>query len=32
MEIAQGGAPNAEVVRAMELFARHVIPKLGGER
>jgi hypothetical protein len=27
MEIAQGGAPNAEVVRAMELFARHVIPK-----
>jgi len=31
MEIAQGGAPNAEVVRAMELFARHVIPKFRGD-
>jgi len=27
MEIAQGGAPNSEVVRAMELFAHHVMPK-----
>jgi alkanesulfonate monooxygenase SsuD/methylene tetrahydromethanopterin reductase-like flavin-dependent oxidoreductase (luciferase family) len=30
MEIAQGGAPNSEVVRAMELFAHHVIPKFRG--
>ncbi len=27
MEVAQGGAPKSEVVRAMELFAKHVMPR-----
>ena len=31
MEIAQGGATNAEVVRSMELFAKNVIPKFRTE-